>query len=222
MVVAENLINATLPVLHPSDTGKQALALMDRFRVSHLAVVSGEEYLGLINDKFIGDLKLAENTLESEISLLSKPHVHTGYHLLEVASLMQALHLSLVPVLDEEHHYKGALALTNLSGVFFQMVSLQDPGGILVLQTPRNNYSTVQISQIIEGNDARILCLFVSRIPESDNLEVTLKLDKVDLSSVIQTFTRYGYQISAAYMDDSVLYDLYEDRMEQFLRYINV
>ena len=51
---------------------------------------------------------------------------------------------------------------------------------------------------------------------------MTIKLDKVDLSAVIQTFTRYNYEIAAVYMDDSMLDDMYEDRLEQFLKYLNM
>jgi len=101
-------------------------------------------------------------------------------------------------------------------------MSLLEPGGIIILETTWNNYSASQISQIVEGNDARILSLFVTRISQTDNIEVMLKLDKVDLSSVIQTFTRYDYQIAAVYMDDSALNDMYEDRLGQFLRYLNI
>jgi Mg/Co/Ni transporter MgtE len=135
---------------------------------------------------------------------------------------MYKLNLTLIPVVDEEHNYLGSITLSNVSAIFAQMMSLLEPGGIIILETTWNNYSASQISQIVEGNDARILSLFVTRISQTDNIEVMLKLDKVDLSSVIQTFTRYDYQIAAVYMDDSALNDMYEDRLGQFLRYLNI
>jgi signal-transduction protein with cAMP-binding, CBS, and nucleotidyltransferase domain len=221
-LIAENLIAETLPVMRPGDTGQQALNWMDVYRVSHLPVVKEREYLGLISDKLIYDLNLTEESIDFHTMQLHTPHVHPRQHIFEVASIMYRLNLSVLPVVDDDHNYTGAITLDGLSGRFARLFSLQEPGGIIILQTTWNNYSASQISQIVEGNDARILGLFVNRIEQSDNLEVTIKLDKVDLSSVIQTFTRYDYLISAVYMDDSMLNDMYEDRMEQLLRYMNI
>lgn len=221
-MLAENLISDTLPVLHPSDTGQQALNWMDLYRVSHLPVVKEKEYLGLISDKFIYDLNLAEVPVETQIMQLHTPHIHSKQHIFEVASVMYTLGITVLPVVDQEHSFLGSVTLYGISFRFAQLLSLQEPGGILILQTTLNNYSASQISRIVEENDAHILSLLVNRIDGSDNLEITIKLDIVDLSSVIQTFTRHDYQIAAAYMDDSMLHDLYEDRMEQFFRYLNI
>ncbi len=221
-VIAEQLISETLPVMKPADTGQQALNLMDVYRVSHLPVVKDREYLGLISDKLIEDLNLAEERIEAHVMQLHTPHVHAKQHLFEVASVIYKLNLTVVPIVDEEHNYIGAITLNDVAGKFAQLMSFLEPGGIIILETTWNNYSASQICQIVEGNDARILSLFVSRISQSDNISIMLKLDKVDLSSVIQTFTRYDYQISTVYMDDSTLTDMYEDRLEQFLRYMNI
>ncbi len=222
MVTAENLISGTIPVVHPSDTGQKVLNCMDLYRVSHLAVTNGTEYLGLVSDQFIGDLALENTALEGHLAHLLTPHAHPGHHLFEVAALMARLRVSLMPVVDEEHRYMGSVTWQSVSERFAQLISLQEPGGVLVLRTTWHNYSPAQIGQIAESSDTRILSLFVSRIPDSDFLEITLKLDKVDLSPLIQTFERYGYQIAASIMDESLLHDLYEDRLGQFFRYINV
>jgi hypothetical protein len=85
------------------------------------------------------------------------------------------------------------------------------------------NYSLSQIAQIIEGNEARILSLYVSKPSHSTTaLNVTIKVNKVDLSGIIQTFTRYDYVILATYMDQSQIKNLFDDRYDQFIRYINV
>ncbi|HOY52029.1 MAG TPA: hypothetical protein PLX49_09695 [Prolixibacteraceae bacterium] len=135
---------------------------------------------------------------------------------------MYKLNLEVIAVVDSSHNYLGAILLRDLSARLARLFSVTEPGGVLILRTTWNKYSTSQISQIIEGNDTRILSLFVSRTEKSDLIEVTIKLDKVDLSAVIQTFTRYDYEIAAVYMDDSMLNDMYEDRLEQFLKYLNM
>ena len=62
----------------------------------------------------------------------------------------------------------------------------------------------------------------MDRKPGARNLDVILKLDKDDLSPVIQAFTRYEYNIKAIYMDNSMLSDLYNDRYDQFMKFMNI
>lgn len=221
-MLAENLISDVVPALRLTDTGQQALNWMDVFRVSHLPVVKEKEYLGLISDKFIYDLNLLDSPIEKQMMQLHTPHVHKSQHVFEVASIMYKLKLSVVPVVDDEHTYLGVITLYELARKFAQLFSLQEPGGVIILEVSMHNYSLSQIGQIAEGNDMRILSLFVNKIQDSDNLNVTLKLDKLDLSPIIQTFMRYDYNISAVYTDDSMLGDLYQDRMDQFLRYMDI
>jgi acetoin utilization protein AcuB len=221
-VLAKNLISEAVPVIMLSDTGQKALTCMEDYRISHLPVVQEKAYLGLISDRFIEDLNLAETQLETLTVQLPSPHVHPNQHIYEVASLMVKYGLSLVPVADDEHIYLGSITLTDLSRHLVKLLSIPEPGGVIILHTAANNYSASQISQIVEGNDARILSLLVNKTDDSGNLEITVKVDQVDLSAVIQTFTRYDYEISAVYMDDSMLSTMYEDRFELLLRYMNI
>jgi acetoin utilization protein AcuB len=221
-VLAKNLISEAVPVIMLSDTGQKALTCMEDFRISHLPVIQDKVYIGLISDRFIEDLNLSEIPLETLTVPIPSPHVHPQQHIYEIASLMYKYGLSLVPVVDDDHVYLGSITLTDLSRHLTKLLSIPEPGGVIILHTAANNYSASQISQIVEGNDARILSLLVNKSDDSGNLEITVKVDQVDISAVIQTFTRYGYEISAVYMDDSMLNSIYEDRMELLLRYMNI
>ena len=221
-MIAKNLISEAVPVILLSDTGQKALSCMEVFRVSHLPVVRENAYAGLISDRFIEDLNLTDTVLESYAGQFTSQHVHPSQHIYEVASIMYKHGLSLLPMVDDDHIYLGSITLTDLSRHLSKLMSASEPGGVIVLQTSGNSYSASQISQIVEGNDARILSLVVNRPEDAENLEITIKIDKVDLSSVIQTFTRYGYNISAVYMDDSMLHGMYEDRVELLIRYMNI
>jgi predicted transcriptional regulator len=205
-----------------TDTGQKALNCMETYRISHLPVVKENTYIGLISDRFIEDLNLAESMLEEYVSQIPPFRVHPDQHIYEVASVMYKHSLSLVPVADDDYTYRGAITLHDLSAQLIRLLSIPEPGGVIILQTAGDNYSASQISQIVEGNDARILSLLVNKTDESGNLEITVKIDRVDLSAVIQTFIRYGYQITAVFMDDSMLHGMYEDRVELLLRYMNL
>jgi CBS domain-containing protein len=195
---------------------------MDVFRVSHLPVVDENRYLGLISDKFIYDLNLLKKSIDKETDKLITTHVHEDQHIFEVASMMYKLKLSVMPVLKSGHDYLGSITLYDLARRFARYFSLQEVGGVIVLEVNVNDYSMTQISQIVENNDTRILSFFMNRIPGTNRLEIIIKLDKEDLSPVIQAFNRYDYNIKGIYLDHSMLNDLYMDRYQQFMKYMNI
>ena len=58
------------------------------------------------------------------------------------------------------------------------------------------DYSLAQIGQIVESNDAKNIKFHTScPLPDSTNIEVTLKINKIELDRIIRTFERYDYTI---------------------------
>ncbi len=125
-------------------------------------------------------------------------------------------------MVDHEYQYNGVISITDLAQKFADLVAVKEPGGVIVLELNPIDYSLAQIAQIVEGNDAKILSLYVSKSPDSNELNVTLKLNRVDLSPIIQTFVRYDYNIKSVFMDDSVLKHMYDDRLELLMKYLNI
>lgn len=202
--------------------GQKALNWMDVFRVSHLPVVNDSSFVGLVSDKLIYDLDLLNEPIEKEQDKFDTTHVHKDQHIFEVAILMYKLKLSVIAVLDTDHYYLGAITLYDLARRFARLFSLQEIGGVVVLEMNVNDYSLSQISQIVESNDVKILSLFLNRKPGTTNLDVILKLDKEDLSPLIQAFMRYDYNVKAVYLDNTMLNDLYKDRFDQFMKFMNL
>jgi CBS domain-containing protein len=221
-LLAEKLISDVITSVPGNETGQKVLNLMDVYRVSHIPVVEEGQYLGLISDKIIYDLNLLEEPVEKETDKFNTSHVHEDQHIFEVAALMYKLKLSVIAVLGSNHDYLGAITLYDLARRFARFFSLQEVGGVVVLEVNVNDYSLAHISRIVEDNDTKILSSFLDRIPGTQNLDVVLKLDKEDLSPVIQAFTRYDYNIKGVYLDHSMLNDLYQDRYDQFMKFMNI
>ena len=223
-MIAENLITESIPTVTLDEIGSKVLTLMEIFRVSHLPVVVGKEYFGVISDKDIYDAENFDEKIENYLSpILLQPHVHVNQHIFEVVGVALGCGVSIVPVLEEDHSYRGSISRTDLAFKLTELFSCNEPGGIIVLELTEINYSLSQISQIIEGNDARILSLYIHKpSPSSKELDVTIKVNVVELSGIIQTFTRYDYLIKAIYMDQSQIKNLFDDRYDQFMRYINI
>jgi predicted transcriptional regulator len=221
-LLAEKLISDSLTSVNSAETGKKALNAMDFYRVSHIPVVNGTKFLGLVSDKLIYDLNLLDLPLETQLEKLNTSHVHREQHIFEVAILMYKLKLSVLPVLDTGHYYLGAITLYDLARRFAKLFSLEEIGGVIILELNVNNYSLAEISQIVESNGVRVLSCFLDRKHGTNMLDVILKLDNDDLSPVIQAFIRYDYNVKAVYLDQSELKDLYKDRFEQFMKFMNI
>ncbi len=221
-MLAKNLISDVVPALKTSDTGVQALNWMEVFRVKHLPIVNHQQFLGLISDQDIFDLNNAEEAIGNHELSLKRPFVSGGQHIYEVIEVLSRLKLTLVPVLSDDANYMGVITQDDLTREFANLSAMQHPGGILVLEMSDNDYSLTEISNIVESNNARILSLYVSNIPESRTLSVTLKVNTTDITSVIETFNRYNYKIAASYMTSEEMDDFYQDRFDEFLNYLNV
>lgn len=222
ILLAEKLISDSLASVNSAEEGKKALNSMDVYRVSHIPVVNGSKYLGLVSDKLIYDLNLLDLPIETQLDKLNTSHVHKEQHIFEVAILMYKLKLSVLPVLDNDHNYLGAITLYDLARRFAKLFSLEEIGGVIILEMNVNNYSLSEISRIVESNDIKILSCFLDRKPGTNILDVILKLNTDELSPLIQAFMRYDYDVKAVYMDQSELNDLFKDRFDQFMKFMNI
>jgi acetoin utilization protein AcuB len=221
-MLAKDLISDTVPALRTSDNGQKALYWMDIFRISHLPIVNNQDFLGLISDKDIYDHNMAEEPIGNHSLSLFSPFVTYDQHLYEVMELASRLNLTVVPVLDHNNHYLGVITLNDLLHYFADFSALKEPGAIIVLEMNIHDYSLAQIAQIVESNDAKILSVCVSSHSSSTKLEVTLKINRTDLSSIVQTFNRYNYIIKGTFMDEEDMNSFYENRYEMFMKYLSI
>lgn len=221
-MIARQLISNTFPTLNCSDKGKKALNIMESFRVSHISLVREKEYLGLISDKDIYDLNLNKCCMSEIPFTLLRPYILANQHIFEAVQKILEFNLTVLPVLELNLEYCGSILINELSTKFLGLVAVLDPGAIIIIELNQNDYSLSQISQIIESNGAKILSLYTKNRENSMMMDVTIKINMTDISSIIQTFVRYDYNIKAVYMDDSKLTDMYNERYELFMNYLNI
>jgi CBS domain-containing protein len=190
MVISEIISHDILP-LQPSDTGNTALSWMEELRVSHLPVVLHDNYWGLISDKEIYLMNDTSQSLTTFNHAFGRPYVFAHQHIYDIFRLISTVDISVIPVLDENENYQGSILQSDLMKHIAQCCSLSQPGSIVVLEMNLVDYSLTEISRIVESNDAKILHAGIKSFDNSNKIEVTLKLNKIDISSVIQTFNRY-------------------------------
>ncbi len=221
-MVAKDLISEVIPALKTSDLGKTALNWMEIFRVSHLPIVNNQDFLGLISDADIYDMNQANEPIGNHELALIKPFVFSEQHIFEVIGLASRLKLSVVPVLDKKNHYQGVITTNDLIRHIAGISSMDQHGAIIVLDILERDYSLSQIAQIVESNNIKILSMYITSPPESTQLEVTLKVNTVDLTSVIRTFERYNYEVKTWVTTNDSMESLYSERFDLLMKYLNI
>ena len=217
---AVKLISSSIISLLPDDDGNRALELMNLYRVNHLAVVKNDFYLGVISDKEINNWNSSDEYIEEHLPNLASPHVIYNQHLFDIIEVLEKNNLSVVPVLDENKQYKGVITNRKLLYTIANSAAIQSVGGVIVLQMNHNDYSLTEISNIIENNDAKILSTYVTSTPESTKMELTIKINKTEITPIIKDLERYEYSIIASYKEDDEDVDFLE-RYEQLMRFLN-
>jgi acetoin utilization protein AcuB len=221
-MVARDLVSDVIPSLKTSDTAQTALNWMEIFRVSHLPIVNNLDFLGLISDGDIFDLNQPDEPIGNHALSLKHIFVRESTHLFEVISIIGRHRLTLIPVLDDSDHFKGVISYNDILASVSGLSTFEQPGGIIVLNMVDRDYSASNIAQIIESNDAKILAMYISSKPDSVGIQVTIKVNVSDLTSIIRTFERYSYDIKTWISDNDKLDMFYADRYDQLMKYINM
>ena len=220
MIAKELITDEILPV-KTSDPCLDVLAAMEDNKVHHLPVVNERELLGLISEfDIINHGRIEDPVGNVKLSSINA-FISEYQHIFDAMKMMTEMKLSLLPVVDNKNSYLGIITLSGLLAGITRDSSLSNPGGIIILEMSDNNYSMSEISQIIESNDARILSAFVTSRPDSTLIDVTIKINKVDIIPVLQTFNRYNYTVKATFAEKDDLDDL-KERYDALMNYLNI
>lgn len=220
-MTAKDIVSINITPLKTSDTGMIALNIMEELKVAHLPIVNNEEFLGLVSQADIENLNIPDEALGNHNLSLSRPFVYQDQNIFEIIRLFSTQNLSLLPVLDRKNNYLGVINILDLVKNFSKLVAADNPGGVIVLELNNNDYSLQEIAQIIESNDAKVLGMYVTSFPDSTRIEISLKLNKIDIRPVLQTLYRYNYRVTASYSeeeDDDVL----KERFDSLMNYLNI
>ena len=142
-------------------------------------------------------------------------------HIYEVLFRISEHKITVIPVLDQDESYLGCTSIYKLMQMISNTGSIKESGGIIVLEVNRIDYSLAQIAQIVESNNAKILSSYITSSPDSTKLDVTLKINDLELDRIIRTFERYDYVIHASYQKSNFDDDL-QTRYDSLLNYLNM
>lgn len=220
-MIAAELISNIISPLKTSDNVQKALERMSEFKLYHLPIVNEKQFLGLVSEEELIEVRDLSAPIGSLSLSIINPFVFEDAHIYDVIRLFNQLHLSIVPVLDLKKNYLGIVSINNILEFTADMYAAKEPGGIIVLSISNRNNSLAHMAQIVEADNAQILSSYVSSFADSTKLEVTLKINKTELSGIISSFERYNYEVKAVF-NNAQIDDTSADRFNSFMNYLNV
>jgi CBS domain-containing protein len=220
-MLTKDLINPSIPQLHPQDSVGKALQLMNDFRLSHMAVVEENLLLGIISEDELLDEADEETKLTQISHHLLDARVKGGDYFLIAANKCIEFDTHLVGVVNEEGAFLGSVTSWDLFKNLSEHVGVGYPGSIIVLSIDRVNYSISEISRIVESNDATILHLNTQSHPDTSVLTVTIQINKQEANSILATFERFNYQVLYNHGVETFENDI-ESNFKHLMNYLNI
>lgn len=218
---ASDLIAPDLPPLRPDDTVGRALDWMEEFKVRHLPVTENGRLVGLVRDTDLVDRNDAKAPVRELMGQVELPYVRDGQHIYDVMKLMSERGLSVLPVLDMTGGYLGAINEREALKKLAEITNIREPGSVVVLEMNQNDYSLQEIARIVEGSDGKLLSVYSHTLDGTNRVEITLKINREDISDILRTFERYEYFVKNTYQG-SAFHDDLRGRYDSLMRYIDL
>ncbi len=203
----------------PETLVKELQTVFKQLTYSHVPILKEHVYLGCLSETdvycFEPDQRVSEVLYAVEGFFVRNTSLW-----LDVLEAFAQNNCNIMPVLDGENNYIGYYQLIDIISLFNGTPFFSEPGGIIVIEKGQNDFSFSEISQIVESNNAKLLGAFVSK-NKNDLTQITLKIGKSGLSTILQEFRRYGYTIISGHEDDTFLQTL-KERSAYLDTYLNL
>ena len=218
-MLTRELISNSIPYLHKGDKVYQALQLMNDYHVAHLPIVEEERYLGIVSEEQLLHSD-DENILDQLAINDGGTSVQANDHFLKAIQVAVQNKLSVVPVIENDQ-ILGMVTYNDLLQNASNFMSLNDPGALIVLEMEGKAYSFSEINKIIESNDAQITQLNSYTDPETGIIQVTIRINKLEVSDIISTFQRYEYNVKYYFGEE-----MYENELrtnyDNLMHFLNI
>ena len=191
----KEFISDTVPVLDSEHLFLFALTLMDELKISSLPVVDEGVYKGLLPENAIYELDLFDQSILEHEHLLKPISLRQDQTILDAVNLFVQESTDILPIVDELGNYQGALTKTDALKIISKLIAAGEQGGILALRMNYNDLCISDISKVIENEDANIINLFVSPVPSSTEINIFIKINKVDLTRIERSLQRHNYDV---------------------------
>jgi acetoin utilization protein AcuB len=190
------LIDHSIPQLHFQDSAAYALQLMSDFKTTHLPVVNDEIFVGLLSEDVLHGENDCDTTIEAFQNNFIPAAVNENQHFLKAVAVGNLYQANIIPVVNDQRHLQGSVRAQSLMNVMGNMCGAGEYGALIVLEMERSRFSISEINSIVESDDAVIQHLNVAPLAATQLYEVTLQINKKEISTILASFERYEYSVA--------------------------
>ncbi len=219
-MLAKEFLIKQIPLLKPSDTGNFALSLMEEYKLKHLPVVTDGRYTFLLTERDVFSMANLENIIEG-LSIYA-PYVNEEGPVLEVLRVMSNDQLTVLPVVDREGIYKGAVTLPVLIEKMSELTNAGLNGALIALELNSADYLLSEIVRLAEANSAKILSLLTYPVEATAKLIVLIKIDLEDASPVLRSLERFNFNVLYYSQKKGLIDDIMKNRLDELMYYIEM
>jgi len=198
-----------------------ALDKMSELHTSQVSVVDEQDLLGILIEDHLLSAHDETQSLNSLMVSLRFLYLYEYQHVYDALQYMDAHQLEILPILDKENAYIGVVTSTDLLSAINETLGNKDTGAIIVLELGKNDISFSHIAHIFEAENIRILNTAVRDIPDTTKMEMTIKVDKKNISTVVASLWRFDYVVKATFNDGSQDSDI-KERYDILMNYLNL
>ncbi|MGH2648783.1 MAG: CBS domain-containing protein [Ginsengibacter sp.] len=220
-MLAQELTNNLLPQLQLTDTVSKALQLMNDFKMTHLPVVAEDKYLGLISEDDLIDEENKKIVIGSFQNDFIPASVTFNKHFLNAVTVSNQYRTNVIPVVNETNEFIGTIAGQELLLALGNFSGANETGAVIVLEMERSRFSISEISRIVESDGAVILHLNITIKPDTALMQVTIHLNKREISVIIAAFERYEYSISF-YSGEELFENEIDNNYRHLMNYLDI
>ncbi|MDL2315030.1 CBS domain-containing protein [Bacteroidales bacterium OttesenSCG-928-C19] len=218
----KDFISTIVPTLDGKKMFLFALTLMDELKLSSLPVVDEEKYNGLLTEDIIYEMDLFNQTINEYTHLLKSISLNQNQTIFDALNFFVQEKTDIIPIVDEENNYLGVLTKSVVLEALSTLIASEERGGILVLRMNCNDLHISEISKIIENEDANIINLFVNPMPASTEINVYIKINKLDLTRVERALMRYDYNVTLLSKNEEDSNESLSRKYELFMKYLSI
>jgi len=219
-MLTPQLIASHYPTVKLEDKVALVLQLMEDYDVLHLAVTKDDKYVGIISKDDLMDAD-AEGSLAPLEHQFIKALVREDDHFLTAVKLCVDHNLTLIPIITKENEVSAVLSNMDLLKAMARFTGTEEPGGLIVLEMEKRNFSFSDLGRLVETNDAYITQLNTFVEPDTNLILVTIKVNKFEISDIVATFQRYEYNVRYYFGEELYTNEL-KDNYDSLMHYLNI
>lgn len=219
-MIAKFAIEESIPYLKTTDTIDFAIDLMEEFKQEHLPVLKENKLLGVVSEQQLLDAADAQTLGDLPFPLINVA-VNENTHIFDAMKAGYESTSSVLPVVNDKGKYIGLISPKSLLIKLSEFNFANELGGIFVLEMPTHNYSLAEIARLVESNKASVLSVATSKMSNIDKIQVTVKVNVMDVTYIIATLERYEYSITHIFHQAEQINEI-KERYDALMHYLNV